>query len=31
MLGGQMSPKDAVDDIVKRGNDLLREFEAANK
>jgi sn-glycerol 3-phosphate transport system substrate-binding protein len=31
MLGGQMSPKEAVDDIVKRGNELLREFEAANQ
>jgi len=30
-LSGKKSPKDALDDAVKRGNELLRQFERANK
>jgi sn-glycerol 3-phosphate transport system substrate-binding protein len=29
--GGKKSPKDALDTIVKRGNELLRQFERTNK
>lgn len=31
VLSGKKSPKDALDDAVKRGNELLRQFERANK
>ena len=30
-LAGKKSPKEALDAAVKRGNDLLRQFERANK
>jgi len=30
-ISGKKSPKDALDDAVKRGNELLRQFERANK
>ncbi|QJR14540.1 sn-glycerol-3-phosphate ABC transporter substrate-binding protein UgpB [Usitatibacter palustris] len=31
VLGGKKSAKQAMDDAVRRGNDILRKFEAANK
>jgi sn-glycerol 3-phosphate transport system substrate-binding protein len=31
VFAGRKEPKVALDDAVKRGNDLLRKFEAANK
>ncbi|WP_430513696.1 sn-glycerol-3-phosphate ABC transporter substrate-binding protein UgpB [Pannonibacter phragmitetus] len=31
MLSGSKTSQQALDDLVKRGNDLIREFEAANK
>ncbi len=30
-FSGKKSPKAALDDAVKRGNELLRQFERANK
>jgi sn-glycerol 3-phosphate transport system substrate-binding protein len=29
--GGKKEPKEALDSIVKRGNELLERFEKANK
>ena len=31
VLQGKKNAKAAMDDAVKRGNDILRKFEAANK
>jgi sn-glycerol 3-phosphate transport system substrate-binding protein len=31
VLQGKKSAKEAMDDAVRRGNDILRKFEAANK
>lgn len=31
MLSGSKTSQQALDDLVKRGNELIREFEAANK
>jgi sn-glycerol 3-phosphate transport system substrate-binding protein len=30
-FAGRKDPKTAMDDAVRRGNDVLRKFEAANK
>ena len=31
VFSGKKDAKTALDDAVKRGNDILRKFEAANK
>ena len=31
VFSGKKEPKAALDDAVKRGNEILRKFEAANK
>ena len=31
VFSGKKEPKEALDDAVKRGNEMLRRFEAANK
>jgi sn-glycerol 3-phosphate transport system substrate-binding protein len=31
VFGGRKDAKAALDDAVRRGNDILRKFEAANK
>ncbi len=31
VFAGKKGAKEALDDAVRRGNDILRKFEAANK
>ena len=31
VFAGKKEPKAALDDAVRRGNEILRQFEAANK